>query len=374
MTDTDAVDDFVAAGLYDPDSPNAAAQLELLEYLTDEVGASIPEIVMATESGGLMSFAAFRRLREGREHLTIAEAAAQAGIDLDVAIEIWRAAGLSEPRPFERRCGGHDVEMFRVFLNVAGLVERDLVIQLVRTIGEAVARIADAEIALLRSNVEAPLVQTQQFVDVARAYVAVADAIFPRLAEAIDTLHRHHLQMIGRRYSDVGAPTSAHNVVQLAVGFADLAGYTGLTQELDAHGLAHMLSTFEATTGDVITRAGATVAKRIGDAVMYVSNAPGVACGLAVELLEACAARGLPKLRVAVAFGDVMVRQGDFYGPVVNLAARLVAAADPGTALADAALFDRLGSARMGYAFLPAGWLELAGYTAPVPAYQLLRT
>ena len=75
-----------------------------------------------------------------------------------------------------------------------------------------------------------------------------------------------------------------------------------------------MLARFEATTGDVIAAAGANVAKRIGDAVMFVTNAPGVACALALELIEACARERLPKLRVGLAVGDVIVRQGDFYG------------------------------------------------------------
>ena len=85
-----------------------------------------------------------------------------------------------------------------------------------------------------------------------------------------------------------------------------------------------MLARFEATTGDVIAAAGANVAKRIGDAVMFVTNAPGVACALALELIEACTRERLPKLRVGLAVGDVIVRQGDFYGRTVNLAARLV--------------------------------------------------
>ena len=192
-------------------------------------------------------------------------------------------------------------------------------------------------------------------------------------AETLDNLHRHHLQAIGRRYSDVGAPTSALNVVQLAVGFGDLAGYTGLWHKLPPDQLAVMLARFEATTGDVISAAGANVVKRIGDAVMFVTNAPGVACGLALELLEACAREGLPKLRVGLAFGDVMVRQGDFYGGTVNLAARLVASAEAGTALADKALYDRLARVRGGYAFLGAGKFNLAGFQEPVEAFQLLR-
>ena len=61
------VDDLVAAGLYDPDHPAAAARLELFVFLLDEIGASIPELVQADEEGGLLSFAAFRTFRIGRD-------------------------------------------------------------------------------------------------------------------------------------------------------------------------------------------------------------------------------------------------------------------------------------------------------------------
>jgi adenylate cyclase len=134
-----------------------------------------------------------------------------------------------------------------------------------------------------------------------------------------------------------------------------------------------LIDRFEATPGDVVAAAGAHVAKRIGDAVMFVSNAPGVACELALDLVDACAAALLPKLRVGLAFGDVIVRQGDFFGPTVNLASRLVGAADAGTVLADQTLHDRLVRVPGRYTFLPAGRLALQGFDGPVAAYQLLR-
>jgi class 3 adenylate cyclase len=81
----------------------------------------------------------------------------------------------------------------------------------------------------------------------------------------------------------------------------------------------------------------------------------------------------LPKLRVGLAFGDVMVRQGDFYGVPVNLAARLVASAEAGTALTDRVLFERLARVRVGYTFTPAGKYTLAGFTEPVEVFQILR-
>jgi class 3 adenylate cyclase len=371
--ESENLEDFIAAGLYDPDAPDGDAVLELLEYLADEVGASIPEILHAREHHGAFSLGAFHTLSAGRERFTLSEASRQAGIKHEFALQLWRSAGFPEPRTFERRFSHADVELFRMFETFASFVDRDMLLQLARTMGESVSRIADAEIALLRSNIEAPLVSSSRYVEIARAYTEVAAELFPRVAGALDTLHRHHLMSVVQRYSDVGAPTSTLNVVQLAVGFADLAGFTGLSSQLDVSDLALMISDFEATTGNVVTGAGASVVKRIGDAVMFVTNAPGVGCALSLELIEACASAGLPKLRVGLAFGDVMVRQGDFYGPTVNLAARLVASAEPGTALTDRTLHDRLTRVRLGYTFAPVGRLTLAGFAEGVEAYQLLR-
>jgi adenylate cyclase len=329
--------------------------------------------VQAQEEGVLVSFPAIRSLRPGGERWTLAESAARAGIDADLALAVWRAAGFADPRPFERRFGAADVVVFELVRDAAEFVGRDHILQLVRTIGEAITRVSEAEIALLRSTIEAPLAGTGNLVDVARAYAAVADNLFPQVTGVIDVFHRHQLEAIGRRYSDVSAPTSSANVVELTVGFADIAGYTGLSHQLDSSELTAMLARFEATTGDVIAAAGANVAKRIGDAVMFVTNAPGVACALALDLIEACARERLPKVRVGLAVGDVIVRQGDFYGRTVNLAARLGAVAEPGTALADAGLHSRLARVRAGYGFVPAGKYQLPGFDGPTEVFQLLR-
>ena len=206
---------------------------------------------------------------------------------------------------------------------------------------------------MVRSRMEAPLIVDQRYVEIARTLSEPRGASCSHASvEAIDTLHRHHVETIARRY--IGSSPSAANVVPLAVGFADMSGYTGISTRLDAEKLGIMLDRFEATPVMSSPLSGANIVKRIGDAVMYVTNAPGVACTLGLDLVDACAAARLPKLRVGVAFGDVIVRQGDFYGATVNLAARLVAAADPGTVLADAELHARLGGIR-GRVHVPAG-------------------
>jgi class 3 adenylate cyclase len=365
-------EDLIDAGLYDPDAPGAEIRLELLEYLLS-IGVSIPEMVRADEEDRLVSVAAFRMLRPDAARCTFAEAAAAAGVDIGFARRVWRGAGFADPRPFERNFSDRDVGLLSLSRTLQSIVGTEQVVQLVRTMGEATARIAEAEVALMRANIEAPLMDQEQFVSVAQAYHAVANDVLPLMVDGIDTLHRRHLEVIARRYSDAGTRPSTVNVAYLTVGFADLAGYTGLSQELDAGELGALLTTFESVTGDRIASAGAHVVKRLGDAVMFVTSAPGVACLVALDLVDECAAQRLPRLRVGLAFGEVIVRQGDFHGPTVNLAARLVAAAEPGVILTDGSLAQRLGSLDDRYAFHLAGRYQLAGYTDAVEAFQLLR-
>jgi adenylate cyclase len=74
--------------------------------------------------------------------------------------------------------------------------------------------------------------------------------------------------------------------------------------------------------------------------------------------------------RVGLAAGDVLSVFGDVYGPVVNLAARLVAATDPSTVLvSEQVQADAAGLFRF-EALLP---LVLKGFPRPVSAYRLFR-
>src|SRR5205814_10731051 len=131
------------------------------------------------EEGGLVSFAAIRSLRPDGERWTLTEVAARAGIDADLALAVWRCAGFADPRRFERRFGPGDLVVFELVRDATEFVGRDHVLQLIRTAGEAIARVSEAEIALLRSKIEAPLVGTGNLAEVARGYAAVADTMFP---------------------------------------------------------------------------------------------------------------------------------------------------------------------------------------------------
>jgi adenylate cyclase len=86
------------------------------------------------------------------------------------------------------------------------------------------------------------------------------------------------------------------------------------------------------------------VVKQLGDGAMFVAETPAAGGAIACELAAAfAAADGVPPVRVGLAWGSVLSYVGDYFGDVVNLAARLVALARPGTVVVSAEVAQRLG-------------------------------
>jgi len=121
---------------------------------------------------------------------------------------------------------------------------------------------------------------------------------------------------------------------------------------------------FEDTAFDVIQGAGGRVVKFIGDAVMYVTPRPAAAVDAALALVR----RMERPVRAGVTYGLLLAQDGDWFGPPVNLAARLVAAAEPGVVLVAEPLKERLDG---GYVTTPLPPKALRGIGEPVVAYAV---
>jgi adenylate cyclase len=77
--------------------------------------------------------------------------------------------------------------------------------------------------------------------------------------------------------------------------------------------------------------------------VMFVAGDPAAAVEAALDLVEEFERDDtMPPARAGLAYGPVLPYGGDCFGPVVNLAARIVEVARPSTAVAPAELHDRL--------------------------------
>jgi adenylate cyclase len=120
----------------------------------------------------------------------------------------------------------------------------------------------------------------------------------------------------------------------LAVGFADLTGFTELSQGWSPQELTKVIVSFEQRAFDLIAERGGRVIKTIGDEIMFIFDTAAGAVDLALQL---CVVEkdDVPPLRVGVALGPVLIRQGDCYGPTVNLASRITGVARSGEVVVD---------------------------------------
>jgi class 3 adenylate cyclase len=156
--------------------------------------------------------------------------------------------------------------------------------------------------------------------------------------------------------------------VVCGIGFADLSGFTALTQQLTPAELSGLLSEFSATVTDVVHADGGRVVKFIGDEVMWVSSTPERLAKAAVDLVDHPKAREAQmQVRAGLDYGTVLAVGGDYFGNSVNLAARLVAAAEPGQILATSAVRDELAD----WPAVAQEPLTLKGFDDPVTAYDL---
>ena len=173
-----------------------------------------------------------------------------------------------------------------------------------------------------------------------------------------------------------------------SVLFADLVGFTPLSESRDPEQVRELLSEYFDATRTVIARYGGVVEKFIGDAVMAVWGTPiateGDAeravraafdvVGAVASLGERIGAPGLAA-RAGVVTGEVAVTlgasgEGMVAGDAVNTAARVQAAAEPGTVLVDDAT-QRLASASVG--FDDAGQHTLKGKSEPARLWRATR-
>ena len=123
----------------------------------------------------------------------------------------------------------------------------------------------------------------------------------------------------------------------MTVGFVDLASSTEIGSLLSATDLAHAITDFNRASFDFATRRGARIVKTIGDEVMFVALDAAAVAQAAIDLVDEFGRHEVfAAARAGVATGDVLEQEGDCYGPVVNRAARFVAAAPDGMVTADA--------------------------------------
>lgn len=341
----------------------------LIEYLRGQ-GATAPQIGEAEQAGVLGTLALELALRPPAGAVAFEAAASEAGLSVDDAAALWRALGFPDPRHAPTRLVPSQVDTLRVLAEVSrSLFGAQTTLRIARVLGGSVAQLAEAIVDSFRIKVEMPRhEQGDPYPEIVADYSRVAAAMVPAMTDAIGDVLIGHLVAVSR--AQWGLDDQRATVTrELTVGFADLVDYTRSARELTPSELAAAVDRFEACVADVVGRHGGRVVKLIGDEAMFVLDDPARVARMATELLAQVRGDGeLPRVRIGLAAGPVVSHQGDYYGDVVNLAARLVKAADPGTVLVAESLADR---AAVALGAEPVEFERLKGYDTPARAYRL---
>lgn len=267
------------------------------------------------------------------------QAAGLAGVASEELDRLWRALGFPDPGD-EPVFTDSDVEMLgRVRqLLLGGAIEVEAAIQLTRVAGQALARIADSQVAALREHL-AP--EARDGDDVARALGAVLPGLTPTVEHLLSHAWRRHVALAVARVVCDETTSGSPREREVGIGFADLVGFTALTAELDQAALAAAICRFEELAFDAVSAHGGRVVKVLGDEVMFVAETVEAVSAIALDVAEAIGVdEGLPNVRVGVAYGPALLHEGDYYGRVSNLASRAVQLARPGAVLVDQRVRD----------------------------------
>lgn len=272
----------------------------------------------------------------GKPTLTGPQVAERVGIPHELVRERWRSLGFTAVPEDEVAFTEADVHALELTeqLRAFGMVDADSEAALIRTVGRSLARLSEWQLSLLARSMD---LETTDVDDLASTMAVVT----PLVEQVMNYVWRRHTLNAATRM--VLAPAAGDEGPALAVGFADIVGYTRQSRTLRQDELARFVDEFEDVALRIITERGGRIIKTIGDEVLFVVDDPAQAAAAALELAERhLADEDFPRLRVGVAHGPVLARLGDVFGPTVNVASRLTSVSRPGRVLVDRGMAEAL--------------------------------
>ncbi|WP_442814637.1 adenylate/guanylate cyclase domain-containing protein [Streptomyces sp. NBC_01808] len=308
-----------AGGVADPEGPEGPAAPEEPdepvdpESEDDPIAIRIEQLILGSD-----------------RRYTPFQAARAAGVPMELAARFWRAMGFADIGQAKALTEADVLALRRLAgLVEAGLLSEGMAVQVARSTGQTTARLADWQIDSFLEGLTEP----QEGMSRTEIAYPLVELLLPELEEFLVYVWRRQLAAATGRV--VQAQDDDEMVDRrLAVGFADLVGFTRLTRRLEEEELGELVEAFETTAADLVAAHGGRLIKTLGDEVLFSADDAGTAAEIGIRLIETLAHdETMPELRVGIAFGTVTTRMGDVFGTTVNLASRLTSIAPKDTVL-----------------------------------------
>ena len=368
--------EWEAAGLYDPDAPEAEDRLALLEYLTAR-GASLEQMVEAHRLGALPGLASGLVTRVDAPLVPVKEIAERSGVAEPRVLRALLAAGI--PATADSEIAADLVHLVAAFEQGSALFGEEAVLAFTRVMGAAAISIAEAAVALFYAELGPgsereganELERAQVSEAAGRAFTTVPGIVSRMVEDQFERAQRRALVQRGWEEGAAGADETAPRAAQdmlVALGFVDLVGSTAWAQRLNLREQNLALTRFESAAWSSAVLAGGRVIKTIGDEVFFAAPSADAACRIGITICRAAHEdRILPPARGIVGFGFATPREGDYYGPLVVRLARMVKVGEPGQLVVTDAAAAQLSADQWSLHALELD--ELRGVEGPVRAF-----
>jgi adenylate cyclase len=345
--------------------PSAVATARIVQRLRER-GHSLQQIRKASQEGRLAYGFLEDLFPDAKPAHTVKELAKQTGLEEALIERIWQSIGF--PRSELERLTEEDLQAVRY---IAAVIDAGFplvaLLQLVRVYGQAVSRIADAEVRLFHLYVHEPLMRDGvPGLEMAEEMETLARDLLPLASPIMDYLHQRLLQhyveqdMVGHMEVELDEKEDLGRV-RVAIAFADLAGYTRFTEEVGEEEAVSLVEHFIDAVTDTLPE-DARVVKTIGDEVMLVGQDVQALTDWAVGFQRLYRERPTP--RIGVHYGAVLYRDGDYFGREVNLAARVVARARGGEVIVTDSVMEAVRTSEW-LRFERIGTVKLKGFDEP---------
>lgn len=342
-------------------------------------GIHAEDLAAALEAGEL-SFAHLESAgrRHPRAETTFEQLAGEIGVDFQALETIFIAFGLPKPRRDER-VRQEDLQALKTLPVLLGAgVSEAQVLQMARVWGDSARRVAQYQAHFTHAVIEEPFrrrgLRDNEAAEAAFREVGVHSGrsgedllgwLYRRHSETFTVEHQFsHVETALERAGVRPRPTPNPE----AAAFADLTGYTTLTEEAGDAAATDVALALSQLVKEMAIQHRGEVVKMLGDGVHFHFRDPHDAVRASLDIVGRVRPRGLPPAHVGVNAGPMIYEEGDYFGRTVNVAARIAAQAGADQVFVGEDL-ARVVEPR-GFTLRELGPFELKGVARPITIFE----
>jgi adenylate cyclase len=310
---------------------------------------------------------------------TAEELATEVGRSPELITRLLREFGIAQPEP-DGRLREDEVTTMKELLGVWAAADDDELARLARVYGQNIRKVVSSDLELAGATIFARLREEDYTDDELREIAGAAGLRLMNFGEQLMLwLRGRHLE---HEVLSVTVQTTEDYLQELglapkrapsppAIAFLDLTGYTALTEERGDEAGADLADRLATLVHEAARPHGGNPVKWLGDGVMFHFDDPSSAVLTGLDLVEQTPVAVDVRARVGINAGNVIFRDGDYFGRTVNIASRIADYARPGEVLVSGEVKERWGGA--GVRFDEIGPVALKGLREELTLFSASR-